>query len=182
MPISDADKLVEQLDLILAGMPAAEREVMKEWARREMVTHPVVTLATKKTWVDGWTEERDGKSPVQHPSGYRSLTWNVGHQSPQNPEAIIFAMMIVDLVHVHVFSFAPVADEEGQPKDRVIWFKEVIFQPDTTFGPVAGEALFMDWARLLQSDEEYEEFLAGREDKDAPQNGAGARASGGGAS
>lgn len=159
MPLYDADKLLEQLDMVFAPLPEAERELMKSLARREMVETPIITMATKRSWVDAWEDEQ---TKAKHPAGYHVMTWRVGHGSPQNGEAIIFAMLLVDVVTVHVYSFAPVK-EDGTGKDSVIWFKEIVFNPDTTFGPLAGEALVLDWARLLQTEEEHEQFMEARE-------------------
>jgi hypothetical protein len=162
MPVRDADKLLEQLDMILAPLDDDSRDLMKEWARREMVENPVTTMITKRCWVKGWEEEDDKGQKRTIPSGYHSLTWQIGHSSPQNPEALVFAIFIVDVVTAHVFSFAPVKTEDD--KDTVIWFKEIVLNPDTTFGPVAGEALVLDWARLLQDEDEHEQFMEGRTD------------------
>lgn len=175
MPVTDADELLKNLDtLVLAPMPAHERELMKGWAAREMVEKPIVTLVTKKVWVDAYEDEQTHQKV---PGGHRSLNWRMGHSSPQNPEAIIFAMMIVDVVNVHVFSFANVKTDDD--KETVIWFKEIIHEPETTFGPVTGEALFLDWALLLQDEDEHAEFM---EERAKVMEKASARAPNGGAS
>ena len=181
MPVRDADKLLEQLDMILAPLDADSREMMKELARREMVENPVTTMITKRVWVKGWEEEDETtKQKRTIPSGYHSLSWTIGHSSPQNPEALIFAIFIVDVLTAHVFSFAPVKTDDD--KDTVIWFKEIVPHFDTAFGPVAGEALVLDWARLLQDEDEHEAFMEGRSDaieKGKVAAAAGARPNGG---
>lgn len=180
MPVSDAENLLEQLDMILAPLDAESRELMKELARREMVENPVTTLVTKRVWVNGWEDKDEAGAVKQHPAQWHTLAWRIGHSSPQNPEAIIFAMLVVDVVTVHVFSFAPVKTDDD--KDTVIWFKEVVLNPDATFGPCAGEALVLEWARLLQDEDEHEEFMEERAkalEKGKAAAAAGARANGG---
>lgn len=160
MPFSDKDELLKQLDMILEPMPENERELMKAWAGRQLVEKPIVMLMTARLWVDEY--EKDGK---KYPAGVRSLEWRIGNPSPQNPEAIIFAMIPVgEPAEVHVFSFAPVPVEEGSEKMTVVWFHETVFHPDTIFGPITGEALFEEFALLLLDDDEHEDFMAKRED------------------
>jgi hypothetical protein len=158
MPLYDADNLLEQLEFILAPLPPAERDLLKRLAQREMIETPVITLATQQMWVDAWEHP---ETKEKHPGGYQMLSWRVGHTSPQNPEAMIFAMLLVDVNTVHVYSFAAVKDETE--KESVIWFKETLFKPSSTFGPLAGEALVLDWAKLLQDEDEYDDFMEKRE-------------------
>ena len=162
MPFEDKDKLLEQLDLILAPMPTNERELMKAWVGRQLVEKPIVMLMTARLWVDEY--EKDGK---KHPAGVRSLEWRIGEPSPQNPAALIFAMIPVgEPAEVHVFSFSPVPIDETKPdgETTVVWFHETIFHPDTIFGPITGEALFEEFAMLLLDDDEHEDFMAKREE------------------
>lgn len=159
-PLSDAETFLKELDAVLSPLPEANRELMKAWAAREMVMAPVITKTTARVWVDAYTST-DGKN---HPAGYHTLEWRMAAASPQNPEALIFAMMQVDGDHVHVFSFAPVkmeGDVEG-----ILYFKEILYRPETTFGPMSGEALFEEFKRYLATDEEREE-LAEAEEKAA---------------
>lgn len=161
MPLSDAEKFLTELDAVLTPLPASNRELMKAWAAREMVMAPVITKTTAKVWVDEYTEEGGKKRPA----GYHTLEWRMAAASPQNPEAVIFAMMQVDGDHVHVFSFAPVK-LEGSDETGFLYFKEILYHPETTFGPMSGEALFEEFKRYLATEEEREE-LAEAEDKAA---------------
>lgn len=159
MPFSDKDELLKQLDMILAPMPANERELMKAWAGRELVEKPIIMMMTARLWVPEY--EKDGQ---KHPAGVRSVEWRIGNPSPQNPDALIFAMVPVgEPAEVHVFSFAPVPVEEGSEEMTVVWFHETIFHPDTIFGPITGEALFEEFARLLLDEDEHEDFMSKRE-------------------
>jgi hypothetical protein len=169
MPLTDAETFLSQLDQILAPLPEANRELMKGWAAREMVMTPVITRTTCRVWVDAYADKEG-----QHPAGFRTLTWNMGKASPQNPEALIFAMLSVDTDHVHVFSFVPV-QTDGQ--EAMLYFREVLYKPEMTFGPMGGEALFEEFCNLLATDEEKEE-VAKAEEKAAGGKGTSARANG----
>lgn len=170
MPLTDADEFMKQLEIILAPIPEGNKAIMKEWARREIVLGSPIVLATKKSWIDAY----DAANGATVPAGYHVLSWRVGHASPQNPAAIVFAMFDVPAsnggpTEIHVYSF----DTSG---DGVAWFKEKVFQPDTTFGPLTGEGLFEDLRALLATEEEEEE-LAARDEKAARADPNGARAS-----
>jgi hypothetical protein len=175
MPIPDADSLLEQLDKnVLAPIPEANRRLMLEWARRELVLGSPIQLATKRMWVDSYT---DNGTTV--PATWRTMAWRVGVSSPQHPDAVIFAMFDVPstaeggATEIHVYSFEP-GDGGG-----VSWFKEKLFNPDTTWGQVTGEALFEDMRQIMATEEENEAIDKAQEaaaERDRKSNGA-ARAS-----
>lgn len=172
MPIADADALMEQLEKnVLGPIPEGNKRLMLEWARRELVLGSPIQLATKRMWVDAY--EANGATV---PSTWRTMAWRVGVSSPQHPDAIIFAMFDVPSTaeggptEIHVYSFEP--GENG----GVAWYKEKLFNPDTTWGQLTGEALFEDMRQIMATEEENE-AIEKAEDAAAERKPNGARAS-----
>ena len=147
-----ADNLIETLNMVLGSVDESRREIMKQWAHREMTQRPLITRASARQWVNSYVDE-ESKRTV--PAGYHTLAWEVGKPSPSFPAATIFAMVQVDDDHVKVFSFG-VVEHEG--KDANVYFHETIFRPDVTFGPISADALFEEWSTLFATEDELEKL------------------------
>lgn len=162
-----ADKMIQMLDTVLVGVDAKQRDVMKQWAHREMTQKPLIIRATCRQWVNAYVDER-ANPPTRVPAGYHTLSWEAGQPSPSNPDALIFAMLQVDDDHVKVFSFQ-LADFEG--KETAVYFHETLYRPDVTYGPISGDALFEEWANFFATEDELEK-LQGSDGKKQHANGA----------
>ena len=147
-----ADEMMKMLDTVLVGVSQERRDIMKQWAHREMTQKPLIQQATSRQWVNQYTDEKTGRTVA---AGFHTLRWEVGQPSPSNPGALIFAMLQVDDDHVKVFSFQLV---EYEGKDTAVYFHETLYQPDTTYGPIAADALFEEFANFFATEEEMEKL------------------------
>lgn len=164
-----ADNLIEMFDMVLVGVPKDRREIMKQWAHREMTQKPLIMQCTMRTWVNSYVDEKTddagnvvSKSTV--PAGWHTLRWEIGSPSLSNPSAMIFAMVQVDEDHVKVYSFQLV-EVEGQ--QDALYFHETLYRPDTTYGSISHDALFEEFANFFATEEELEK-LHGAEDGGRP--------------
>jgi len=150
--MGETDQFVAMLDTVLAPIPEAQRELMKRWAEREIASTAIITRATARLWVDAYLDDAE----KEHPAGWRMVNWAVGAASPSNPGAVIWAMLQTDVAHVGVYSFQLVKDEAGE--EGVVYFKERIYEPSTTYGPVTTSALFEEFSRYFATEEELEKL------------------------
>jgi hypothetical protein len=155
--LENTENIVTMLKTILDPLPEHEKEMIARWAQREAVSSALITVATQRTWVNAY--EKDGKL---HPAGYHTLTWEAGAPSPHNANATIFAMLQADDEHVHIYS-AAMTKVAGSEDVSVQYFREVLFHPDTVFGPMTGEALFEEFCNYFATEEEQEKIDKVRE-------------------
>lgn len=161
--MADGDEIAAMLGTVLDPIPEKKRTLMIEWAKREIQTRPMIIQASARVWVNAYSYKDDAGAEHRVEAGFSSLTWAVGQPSPQNPNATIFAMLLDDgpgaqgpQSKIAVYSFVSVK-VEGSDDVGIQYFKEIVYRPDTTFGPISGEGLFLEFFDFFATDDEREE-------------------------
>jgi|GEM_PF-2769503 len=173
MSTTDDELIAEQIDNlgnILAGIPDEKRTIMLAWAAREMKTRPILAMCSARFFDDEGI-------PGKRPPGPQTVSWEVGKYSPTYGKATIFALLLDDgpegkgpQSKVLAYSFEAV--EQGG-RTGVLLYKETIYRPDHTGGPLSGEAIFRDWFDFFATDEEREmAHLAPEPEGEHATNGA----------
>jgi hypothetical protein len=144
-----ANELVEALERVFQNVDDGRRAQLIAWAAEELGTRPVITL-------------------LENDNG---AVWEVGKPSPSNDEAIVFAMLMDDdrrAVHVYCAGFAV----DGSGNEGTLYYKETVWRPRHTWGPLSIDALWNEWSAFFGPDDQGD-------DDEAPvqkPNGAPAQA------
>jgi len=123
--------LTELLEKVLAPFDEGRRAQMIAWVDQEVQTRPIVDCV----------EDRKGSA------------WKLGEESPSHTGAIIFAMLLHESLRaVVVYTFTATAVEDDPNAMAFEYFRETIFEPRFTHGPISGDALYADLEDFVRVD------------------------------